>query len=104
MFRSDTSGKGEHAMCLPAEVSRQKGTIMPYLSKKQLYEFEKQVFLTALSLSGGLSHNNMSESEMLLWKTYKGEIPKEVEDMLSTYIDDINFTEKFKEDIEKYLR
>lgn len=31
--------------------------------RKELYDFEKKVFLTALSLSGGLSHNNTTESE-----------------------------------------
>lgn len=51
---------------------------MPYLTKKQLYEFEKDTFINALiGFSGGLDHCNLNTSSEWLWKYYKGEITNE---------------------------
>lgn len=48
---------------------------MPYLNKKQLYNFEKKVFISALiHYSGGLEHTAMDESAQYLWEYYKEEI------------------------------
>ena len=47
---------------------------MPYMSKQQLYDFEKKAFMTGLASSGGLEHTCIDESAELLWKLWKKEI------------------------------
>ena len=59
------------------KVSLIKGAKMPYINKKELYRFEKDVFMTALEFSGGLDHTEWRKSAEWLWQFYKGEITKE---------------------------
>lgn len=50
---------------------------MPYMTKQQLYDFEKKAFMTGLASSGGLEHTCLDESAELLWKLWKKEITEE---------------------------
>lgn len=47
---------------------------MPYMNKRQLYEFEKRAFEYGLLFGYGVEHTLINDFEKLAWQVHKGEI------------------------------